>query len=281
MEHRVEKIGIIIPALNPDSKLLNLISELKANGFRDIIIINDGSRADTEPIFHEAQKEGVTVLRHAVNQGKGRALKTAFNYFLQNHADCAGVVTVDADGQHRIKDILSCAGALLENPDRLIIGCRDFSDKNVPFRSRFGNICTRKMMRILCGITLSDTQTGLRGISIDDMPLLLSIPGERFEYETQMLLTAKDRGIEFVEVPIETVYIKNNESSHFNPLTDSFKIYKLFLKYCISSLSCFAIDILLFSIFAAAIKTLAPRHYILVSTIIARVISSIANSSPC
>ncbi len=277
MDHRIEKVGVIIPSLNPDNKLLILVSELKAHGFRYIVIVDDGSLSDTKYIFQAAKDDGVSVLSHVVNQGKGRALKTAFNYFVRNHADCVGAVTVDSDGQHAIADILSCAGALLDNQDRLIVGCRNFADKSVPFRSRFGNVCTRKMMRVLCGIALSDTQTGLRGISNTNMRLFLSVPGERFEYETQMLLTAKERGIEFIEVPIATIYIEDNKSSHFNPLVDSFKIYKLFARYCVSSLSCFAVDILLFALFAAVIRELAPAFYIAWSTILARIISSIVN----
>lgn len=271
-------VAIIIPALNPDEKLLRLLSDLKAHGFSHILLINDGSRDDCTHYFNTAKNEyGCRVFTHGVNLGKGRALKDAFNLILTEFPDCIGAVTVDADGQHTIKDTAACAKALVEHPDALVLGCRNFKEANIPPRSRFGNVVTCHTIHLLCGIKVSDTQTGLRGISKEFMKKLLSVKGERFEFELNMLIEAKSAGISFFEVPISTIYIEENASSHFNPLLDSIRIYSVFLKFILSSLSSFLVDIILFSILTALLRGVLPGMHIVLATVGARVLSSLFN----
>ena len=106
---------------------------------------------------------------------------------------------------------------------------------------------TCRIIKLLCGISISDTQTGLRGMSRELLAnYFANTKGERFEYEMNMLLCAKDNQIPFEEFPIQTIYLENNESSHFNPFIDSIRIYKVFLKFMLSSFSSFIIDISLF-----------------------------------
>ena len=208
---------------------------------------------------------GIVVLTHALNYGKGRALKTAFNYVLNNYKDVIWVITVDSDGQHLVKDALKCSQELINSENKLVLGSRNFDEDNVPLKSRVGNKLTRSLFKILCGISISDTQTGLRGIAINDIKRFLYTKGERFEYETNMLLDAKKYNIKFEEVPIETVYLNENKGTHFNPLRDSVEIYKVFIKYLFVSLSSFLVDILFF------------MYKIIVSTVCARIISSLYN----
>lgn len=276
-----KKIGIIIPVFEPDEKLLNLLEDLNNSGFDDIIIINDGSGAKYHYYFQKAENNHkCTVLQHNVNQGKGRALKTAFNYILNEREDLIGVITVDSDGQHKVHDIEKCCKALYENQHKLIMGCRNFLDKNcnIPFRSKFGNIITNIVLKMFCGINLSDTQTGLRGFSNDLAKTFMKTKGERFEYEMNMVLDANKNKIEILEVPIETVYIEENRTSHFNPLLDSIRIYSVFAKFILSSISSFLIDIILFSLLISCLKNLIPS-YIFVATYIARIVSAIFNYS--
>ena len=98
-------------------------------------------------------------------------------------------------------------------------------------------------------MTISDTQTGLRAFPAHILPLMCSIAGDRFEYETNMLLAMKTNGIAFQEVTIRTVYIEENKSSHFRAVRDSWRIYKLifahFFKYTISSLVSSVVEIVL------------------------------------
>ncbi|MBK5240811.1 glycosyltransferase family 2 protein [Clostridium sp.] len=273
-----EKISILIPAYNPDNKLIILVNNLINAGFINISIVDDGSSEEYKPIFN--QLEHMTkchILIHAVNMGKGRALKTGFNYFLNNCGECVGIVTADADGQHSIEDIIRVSQKLIDNPDKLILGSRNFSKSNIPFRSRFGNVLTRKMFSFLAGIKVRDTQTGLRAISYDFALDLMSVHGERFEYETNMLLECKNQDIAIDEVCIDTIYIEENKSSHFNPLVDSIKIYGVFFKFISSSFLSFILDIFLFSMFAKLLHNLTPGYFILLSTIGARVMSSLFN----
>lgn len=278
-----DQVVIVIPSLNPDEKLTALVKNLREHGFSHILLINDGSRPDCIHYFEESETlYGCRVYTHAVNLGKGRALKSAFNTILNEYPDCIGAVTVDSDGQHTMEDTTACAKALVEHPDHLIIGCRNFSEPGIPPRSRFGNVCTRQAIKLLCGISVSDTQTGLRGISKSFMQRMLPIKGERFEYELNMLIEAKESGTPFFEVPIRTIYIESNESSHFNPLLDSIRIYSVFLKFILSSMSSFIVDIVLFSVFLSLFNTFfaVPEYSAIgipAATVLARIFSSLFN----
>ena len=226
-------ITIIVPSLDPDEKLCQVVEGLLAEGFSDILLVNDGSHADhlrpfeTAAAAHPAE---VTVLTHEVNRGKGRALKTAFAWCLEHRPDIDGVVTVDGDNQHRPHDVRRCAEAMAAHPDKVWLGVRDFSLPEVPFRSRLGNTLTRNVVRLFCGVSVTDTQTGLRAVARQYLPLMCGIEGERYEYETEMLPALHEAGVEFDEVVIDTVYIDENQTSHFHPLKDSLKIYKIIFR---------------------------------------------------
>ena len=279
-ELRPEEIPVIIPSYEPDGKLPALLQELSDGGFENIIIVDDGSGEAYKSIFDEADSfSSVTLLHHAVNMGKGRALKTAFDYVLCRFPDAIGAITADSDGQHSPECIRACAEALIENPGALIMGCRSFDGDDVPARSQFGNKLTRRAMKYLVGVSVSDTQTGLRGISASFMKSLLTLKGERFEFETNMLMETKKLGIQIIEVPIKTIYIEDNRTSHFNPIKDSIRIYMTFGKFLFSSLSSSVLDLCLFSIFCALLKgrDLHMLNYITLSTVMARVLSAAYN----
>ena len=267
----LRQVVVLIPAFNPDPALLETVDGLCSLGFRDFVLVDDGSAAGSAWIFDRlAAREGCVVLRHAANLGKGRALKTGLNHFLLHFPEHCGVVTVDADGQHRPQDAALVAGALLERTKQLILGARTFSGK-VPLRSRAGNVMTRYLLGLLTGRRLRDTQSGLRGIPRAAAPVLLALDGERYEYEMNMLLEAPREGFGIFETPISTVYLEGNRSSHFNPLLDSMRIYFVLLRFCFSSLLAAAVDL---GAFAAAYY-LTGR--LLGSLIAARLMSSLLN----
>ena len=272
-------IQIFIPSLDPDNKILGVVDALVEQTDFDIVVLDDGSDEKKYRHFFDLieTKPRCTVLRHHVNLGKGRALKDGFNYILNTYPDSVGVITVDGDGQHTTKDIIACANALMAQPDSLVLGSRDFDQSDVPARSSFGNKMTRNTMKLLCGIDIPDTQTGLRGIGREFMKVLMNTSGERFEFETNMLLAAKECGVPFNIVYIDTVYIEDNATSHFNPIKDSIKIYSIFVKFLFASLSSSAIDILMFALFVALLRGFSPAYYIYIATALARVISSIYN----
>ena len=275
-------IPVIIPAYEPDDKLITLLQMLQQTGINRIVVVDDGSGRQYEELFAQAARiHGCTVLHHAVNLGKGRALKTAFNYCLREFEDAPGCVTADSDGQHTPADITACMRALWENPRSLILGCRDFDAPEVPARSAFGNKITRKVFGFLLGISVSDTQTGLRAIPAFFMKELMQVKGERFEYETNMLIETKNLNIPILEVPVETVYIEDNRTSHFNPIKDSVRIYLVFGKFLFSSLSSSILDLLLFHMFCTVRRPIDGKiwfvSYIVAATVFARVISAAYN----
>lgn len=275
-------ITIMIPSLNPDEKLIKYVRQLANESFREIVVINDGSAEKYDAIFDEVSAiEKCTVLRHEVNRGKGRALKTGMDYVLKNHPDCIGIVTGDADGQHRLKDTIRVAKELIKNDNRLVLGSRNFNSPNIPARSSFGNKVTSLVFAAMFGQKLMDTQTGLRGIPLTIVPSMLKISGERFEYEMNMLIECRRQKIEIFEIPIDTVYIDENSSSHFNPIIDSVKIYWLifrsFFSFIFTSIGCTLLDLLIFTLLARLILPMDFRYRILVATAVARVISATVN----
>ena len=278
-------IAIIIPSYEPTAKLPALMKSLRKILPNQIIIVDDGSDPEKYGSFFKeaASVENTTLLRLEENKGKGCALKTAFSYCLEH--DIPGVVTADSDGQHLPEDISRCMDALIESPDALILGCRDFQQKNVPFKSKFGNTLTCSIFRMLTDRNLSDTQTGLRGISADFMRFLVGVPGERFEYETQMLWEAKVKNIPYKEVKITTVYENNNAETHFRPVQDSWMIYKIllggsflqFIFFTCSSLISFLVDIGLFSLFRYVIFKGNQGGNLFFSVALARCVSAFVN----
>lgn len=273
------KISVILPSLNPDEKLMLVVKGLIAEGFDDIVIVNDGSdEAHMEPFYEADKLSQVTLLTHEVNRGKGRALKTAFEYCAANRPDIDGVVTVDGDNQHKPSDIKACCEAMISAKDKVILGCRDFSGENVPSKSKIGNNITRFVFRFACGIKITDTQTGLRAIPAAYLDFMSKIKGERFEYETQMLLEMNRQQIGFSEVTIETVYIEENAGTHFHPFRDSIKIYMVILKFIFSSIMSFAIDYVLFLAIELIIGDSLERWAkVLIATAGARLVSSMFN----
>lgn len=272
-------VSVIIPLLNPDEKLMQAVTGLIEIGFDDIILVNDGSdNAHMGPFEEASHLDCVTILTHEVNKGKGRALKTAFDFCIKNRPNIAGVVTADGDNQHTPKDIMACALKMIELKNQVILGVRDFSQEHVPWTSRTGNMLTRSVFKIACGIKITDTQTGLRAIPAEHLDVMMNVQGERFEYETEMLLVMKRKGIDFTEVTIDTVYINENETSHFNPFRDSIMIYKMILKYAMSSIISAVVDFAAYSGIILLIDGQQERQMrLLAATVIARIISSIVN----
>lgn len=237
---------IIIPALNPDEKMLRLVRDLRAYGFERIITVDDGSEAAYRQLFEAAQTLGCVVIRHEQNRGKGAALRTAMRTSQQLYGEVS-FITVDADGQHLPEDILRVAEAMELHPASLVLGTRDFSGDHVPKKSLLGNRITAKVFRLTTGIDCPDTQTGLRGIPSCLTDLACETSGNRYEYEMNFLMDASQR-VPFVSVPITTVYEDGNKCSHFRPVRDSILVYKRPLRFVASSLTGAVCDVLLFAL---------------------------------
>lgn len=242
---------LIIPAYNPDKKLVELLKQHKQLGYdQKCIVVNDGSNQGSNEIFRELEAEGYIVLHHDKNQGKGAALKTAMNYYLDHFsASSPGVITADADGQHTVSDIIRLSKLFQEEPDKLYLGVRQISKGSVPLRSRIGNVLTKFLFNLVTQNKIKDTQTGLRCIPADLVKYLVVTSTTRYEFEFEMFFIAKKHHVKIKQMPIETIYIDNNQSSHFNPLVDSLRIYFIFVRFCSVAICSFLLDFSLFSMF--------------------------------
>ena len=279
----LSNISVVLPSLDPDDKLIAVVDGLLEYGFSDIILVNDGSKQENLHYFTDlaAQHPEIHLLHHEVNKGKGAALKNAFRWFLENRPEGYGVVTVDGDNQHHPEDTRACCEKMLETGN-IVLGCRDFTLDHVPARSRFGNQTTSTIFKIFVGMTISDTQTGLRAIPRKQLKTIVEVYGDRFEYETNMLLAMKTNGLAFDEVKIRTVYIEENASSHFHPIRDSWRIYKLilahFFRYTISSMLSAVIDTTGYALLTVALRSFLHDFALTaVSGVAARVVSSLFN----
>ena len=278
-------VPIVIPSYEPDDRLIALLEDFEAKGMGPVIIVNDGSSEEYDPIFKKAEElitgRGGKLISYRPNRGKGRALKTAFAYIRDNLPEALGCVTADSDGQHTPDCITNIINTLKANPDNLILGVRQFNKKDIPWKSWYGNTITITVFSYVAGMRVSDTQSGLRGIPFKFMTELIDCKGERFEYEMQMLLECAGR-YNLTEVPIKTVYdSKENHQTHFNPFKDSVRIYRIlgrkFFKFVFASLSSFVIDILLFHLLVLLLKDSFAAFYVTIATVGARVISAIYN----
>lgn len=272
------KVSVIIPAYEPDQKLIETLGGLMAAGFDDIIVVDDGSSLSCQPVFEQIKEfTSCTLLRYPENRGKGAALKTAFAFFLEQRPDREVAVSADADGQHLVKDIEAVSVTCLEKKG-VVLGVRNFSMPQVPARSRFGNRVTSGVFRLFFGMKIQDTQTGLRAFGREHLPLLMAVPGDRYEYETNMLFEIRKENIPLSQTEIETVYLEDNKSSHFRVVRDSIRVYGLILKYLCSSVGASVVDVVMYYLIKRADLTLGlalPSTF--GAAFIARIISSLFN----
>jgi glycosyltransferase involved in cell wall biosynthesis len=264
-------VAVLIPAYQPGEALLSLVKALSATGLATIVVVDDGSGPEFGARFREASRSPrVLTLRHAVNLGKGAALKTGLNYVLCELPNVSAVVTADADGQHHPEDVCRVAEAVAEYGNELVLGARRFQH-GVPLRSRLGNDTTRLLFGLLIGQRLIDTQTGLRGIPIGFAPHLLPVASNGYEFELDMLVLCQHLGVRIREVEIRTIYLDSNTSSHFNPILDSMRIYFVLLRFGVLSLMTALVDnFVFFEIYRAS-------HTILGAQVAARLIALIIN----
>ncbi|WP_426226615.1 GtrA family protein [Pseudarthrobacter sp. DSP2-3-2b1] len=261
---------ILIPAYEPDLQLPALIRSIRdAEPWATVVVVDDGSGPEYKDVFDGVKALGCHVIGYARNRGKGFALKTGFG-FIADHLPGQNVVCADSDGQHTIVDILSVAAAVRPGSAAMVLGTRNFTG-SVPARSRFGNSATRLLFTLATGERISDTQTGLRGYPAAMLPWLRSIRGERYEYELNLLLEAKQAGYAIRTVDIATVYLNHNAGSHFRPVADSVRIYAPLLKFLASSFAAFLVDTLVFLLLTLVTDSL------LLAVVGARAVSSAVN----
>jgi hypothetical protein len=250
MANEFSDMALVIPALNPTSAFTELVNNLRCQ-FTSVVVVNDGSETSYDKIFSQIENLGdnVHLISSRHNGGKGHALKKAFSFILDNIKGIKGVVTADCDGQHSAEDILKVGLSFFKksNPS-IVLGVREF-DKDVPFRSKFGNLIIRSLFHLQTGNFVVDTQTGLRAIPTAFLNSCINIPSNNYEFEMDMLMISIKEKIPISSVKIKTIYLNGNKSSHFNPLLDSLKIVFVLIRYSMSSLVCSILDSALFMLF--------------------------------
>ncbi len=261
----------VIPAYEPEEQMLDLIRAAAEQSF-ECVVVDDGSGQAYASLFERA-REFAHVISYPENRGKGYAMKCAFSEILSSHGteECS-VVVLDCDGQHRLDDAMKLCELVEREPKVFALGCRKQSADS-PLRSRFGNAVTRTVFSLVTGQKIYDTQTGLRASHISMLPLLLEVPGERYEYEMNVLMEFAKRKIPLREIPIATIYINNNAGSHFHAIRDSVRVYVEILKFSASSLLGFLVDFVCFSF----LLLLLGEKLTLLCNVAARLISATVN----
>jgi len=287
IETALKKIAVI-PAYEPDEMLIDVASEAAASGF-ELVVVDDGSESGNSVKSGKATAEEYDrifgdvmnfahVIRYPENRGKGYAMKQAFAYIKEEYKyeDNYAVVVIDSDGQHKIADATRLVEHAAVHPGTLVLGSRKQGPSS-PLRSRIGNGITRNVFRLLSGVRIYDTQTGLRAFSKKLMDRMLSVPGDRYEYEMNMLMDLAREQVSMEELTIETIYIDNNAGSHFNPLKDSIRIYKELFRFSLSGFAGFLID---FAIFGCIVELFGKTACVMLcANVFARLISATANYS--
>ncbi|WP_022867397.1 bifunctional glycosyltransferase family 2/GtrA family protein [Schaalia vaccimaxillae] len=260
---------VLIPAYQPDIRLSQLVLELhRVDPQMRTVVVDDGSGPDYSLFFDATSAAGADVVSYEANRGKGFALRTGLSHIRETYPRQA-VVTADADGQHTVADIVR-VGQRVESTGQVVLGVREFVG-DVPLRSRIGNRATAMFFRLSTGWKLSDTQTGLRGLPAEQLEWMCSVKGDRYEYELSVLIEMRQRRLDVIELPIETIYEACNPTSHFRPLQDSARIYAPLLGFVTSSLTSSIVDYILVLLLNALMGSL------LAPVVIARVISCTVN----
>lgn len=280
-----DKLIVIIPAYEPPREFIGYAKEV-ASFAGELVVVNDGSSSEYDSVFNEiAAIENVKYITYGENHGKGYALKQAFKYCVEKYDEDYICVTADCDGQHDITDIYRIAEASFEHPSTLVLGARNFDLPIVPKRSRAGNTNIRRIFRLLYGLNLSDTQTGLRGFSVKLAERFLNVRGDRFEFEMDMLIYSQKNDISILEIPIKTIYPDNPDEhvSHFKTIKDSVKIVGTVIKnlnmYILSSALSGLLDISVFFLLSSVVLGNVSAINTLIATVSARVASSLLNFS--
>ena len=242
-------VVVLIPAYEPDEQLITLTRRLAEQDL-SVLVVDDGSGEKYGSIF--AQCHTATVITLPRNSGKGAALKAGMRYILENLPECTHVITCDADGQHRVEDVVRVRERLLKG-EKFVLTVRQRTHRKIPLRSRVGNSLSRFVYALLANRYLSDNQSGLRGFAREHLSWLTKVERNNYDYEMNMLYYAAKKNIRIDTLPIEAIYIGNNESSHFNPVMDTVKIYRSLFRLAVGSILAFGVAELLMGVLSLTV----------------------------
>jgi glycosyltransferase involved in cell wall biosynthesis len=195
------KIYIVIPAYNEERVITDVIKEIKLAGYKNIIVIDDGSSDKTLEIAQKIPE--IVVLHHKINRGKGAATKTGIEAAKILGADI--IVTMDGDGQHDPEDIKKLIDPIADGQCDVVLGSRLKNAKGMPFykiiQNHFGNIVTW----YLFGLYVTDSQSGFRAYSRRAVEVI-NTKGDRYEYDSEIIREIYVYRLKYKEIPIKVRY---------------------------------------------------------------------------
>jgi glycosyltransferase involved in cell wall biosynthesis len=212
------RAAVIIPVYNHERKVAEVIRQAMCL-LLPIYVVDDGSTDATYDRIKDIPE--ITILRHKKNRGKGAALLTGFA--AAAHA-AEWAITIDADGQHNPEDALNLFSVVEKGQRPIVVGYRKgMGHRHVPLTSRFGRGFSNFWVRVSGGPALRDTQSGFR---LYPLPEVLYIPAdaERFQYEVEILVRARWKGVQVLEAPVGVTYAPRKERvSHYRGFVDFFR----------------------------------------------------------
>ena len=213
----------VIPAFCEEKHIGEVVLRTRAQ-LDHVLVVDDGS---TDRTALRAREAGAEVIVHSKNLGKGETIKAGLRYWFDRGFDY--VIILDADGQHRPEEIdrfIAATGPPMES--KFLVGNRMNDVSRMPFLRRVVNRYMSEKISRVCGQHIPDTQCGFRMLHRELIPDMLG-GGERFDYETEMLIFASRKGCRVDSVPISTVY--SDEVSSIHPVRDTLRFLKLMQRY--------------------------------------------------
>lgn len=260
---------VLIPAYEPDAQLIPLAKQLREAGF-GVVVVDDGSGPAYKDTF-DGVKAYADVVSYQHNRGKGAALKTGMAYIRDHIPQAECFITCDADGQHRVEDVIRVSRQL-HSGHKFVLTMRK-PRKGVPFRSKVGNSMSRVVYTLLTKRYLSDNQSGLRGFHCSYIEWLIQVERDNYDYEMNVLYYASKKSIPISTILIEAIYIDNNQSSHFQPVKDTVRIYRSLFKLAIGLF----IGLLAAEVWVTTASVLLNYKYLMFTVPTAGVVSYLAN----
>jgi glycosyltransferase involved in cell wall biosynthesis len=217
----VSRIFIVIAAYNEEKSIANVIAELTKEGYRDIVVVDDGSADGT---FSAASKAGVFALKHIINRGQGAALKTGMDFAVSKGADV--IVTFDADGQHQASDIKMLIKPVINGAVDVTLGSRFLksSKTNAPFIKILYLKIGVLVLRLMYGIRVTDAHNGIRAFSRKAVEAI-DIRSDRMEHASEIIDQIGKKHLRYMEIPVEIKYTEYAIKHGQNYITNAFNIF--------------------------------------------------------
>lgn len=205
---KLEKPLIIVamPAYNESQVIAEVIKDVKTNGFENVLVVNDGSKDNTSEVCESA---GAMVCSHLINRGAGAAKTTAIHVAKMMKADY--LLMMDSDGQHLAKDLKNVLKELQTDEVDFILGSRFLHRQSIPFIKYYLNKLANFVTYVLYGVKYSDCNSGLRGYNRQAIEKI-ETKGDGYDFELEILLEVKKKGLRSKEIPIDVLYTEYSQS---------------------------------------------------------------------